>query len=79
MSDAVIVGIIGFLGTLCGSLLGILVAQKLLNFRVATLEKHSENHENEIRRIDTQVTKLEGRTHEVEHDVRDLKKFHIPN
>lgn len=78
MSDAVIVGILGFAGTLCGSLLGVLAAQKLLTHRVSALERKSESHDNDIRNVSVRAIKLEGRMQEAEHDIRDLKKYHAP-
>ena len=79
MSDAIIVGILGFAGTLFGSLLGVLAAQKLLTHRIAVLEKKSDSHDTDIRSISDKTIKLEGRMHEAEHDIRDLKRYHIPN
>ena len=39
MSDAVIVAILGFAGTLAGSLFGILTAQKLTQYRIARAQE----------------------------------------
>lgn len=70
MSEAIIVSIISLIGTLGGSLGGILVANKLTNYRVEQLEKKVEKHNSVVER----TFKLEGRMTEVEHDIRDLKK-----
>ena len=75
MSDVIIVALIGFAGTLAGSLLGVLTAQKLTQYRLAQLEEKVNKHNNLIER----VFKLEGRVTEVEHDIKDLKKYHSPN
>lgn len=74
MSETIIVAIIGFAGTLAGSLLGILTAQKLTQYRLQQLEEKVNKHNNLIER----VTKLEGRVTETEHDIKDLKKYHQP-
>lgn len=74
MSDAIIVAILGFAGTLAGSLLGVLAAQKLTQYRLSQLEEKVNKHNNLIER----TFKLEGRMDEAEHDIRDLKKFHPP-
>ena len=52
-----------------GSLGGILVANKLTNYRVEQLEKKVEKHNSIVER----TYQLEGRMQEAEHDIRDLK------
>ena len=69
MSEAVIVAILGFAGTLAGSLLGVLAAQKLTQYRLSQLEEKVNKHNSLIER----TFKLEGRMDEAEHDIRDLK------
>lgn len=69
MSEAVIVAILGFAGTLLGSLLGVMAAQKLTQYRLSQLEDKVNKHNNLIER----TFKLEGRMDEAEHDIRDLK------
>ncbi len=44
MSDGVIVGLLSLVGTLIGSLCGILVANKLVNYRLEQLEKKVDKH-----------------------------------
>ena len=75
MDNAVLVAFLGFAGTLLGSLFGILAAQKLTQYRLAQLEEKVNKHNNLIDR----TYKLEGRMDAAEHDIKDLKKFHIPN
>ena len=75
MSEAIVVALLGFAGTLLGSLLGVLAAQKLTQYRLSQLEDKVNKHNNLIER----TFKLEGRMDEAEHDIRDLKKFHIHN
>ena len=75
MSEAVIVALLGFAGTLLGSLFGVLAAQKLTQYRLSQLEEKVNKHNNLIER----TFKLEGRMDEAEHDIKDLKKFHILN
>ena len=69
MSEAVIVAILGFAGTLLGSLFGVLTAQKLTQYRLGQLEEKVNRHNHLIER----TYKLEGRMDEAEHDIRDLK------
>lgn len=73
MSEAMIVALLGFAGTLLGSLFGVLAAQKLTQYRLSQLEDKVNKHNNLVER----TFKLEGRLDEAEHDIRDLKKFHI--
>ena len=75
MTEAIIVALLGFAGTLLGSLFGVLAAQKLTQYRLAQLEEKVNKHNNLIER----TYKLEGRMDEAEHDIKDLKKFHMHN
>ena len=74
MTEAVFVAILGFAGTLAGSLLGVVTAQKLTQYRLSQLEDKVNRHNNLIER----TFKLEGRMDEAEHDIRDLKSYHKP-
>lgn len=47
----IIVGILSLLGTLGGSLFGILAANKLTTYRIEQLEKKVEQHNNVIERV----------------------------
>ena len=51
MSDVVIVGILSLLGTLLGSISGILAASKLTNYRIEQLEKKVEKHNSVLERV----------------------------
>lgn len=74
MTEAIIVALLGFAGTLLGSLFGVLAAQKLTQYRLSQLEEKVNKHNNLIER----TFKLEGRMDEAEHDIRDLKNYHKP-
>lgn len=74
MTEAIIVAILGFAGTMLGSLFGVLAAQKLTQYRLSQLEEKVNKHNNLIER----TFKLEGRMDEAEHDIRDLKSYHKP-
>ena len=75
MNNEILVAILGFAGTLLGSLFGVLAAQKLTQYRLGQLEEKVNKHNNLVER----TFKLEGRMDEAEHDIKDLKKFHIHN
>ena len=51
MSETIIISAISLIGTLGGSLGGILVANKLTNYRVEQLEKKVEKHNQIIERV----------------------------
>jgi len=74
MSEAIVVAILGFAGTMLGSLFGVLAAQKLTQYRLSQLEDKVNKHNTLIER----TFKLEGRMDEAEHDIRDLKGYHKP-
>ncbi len=74
MSEAVIVALLGFAGTLLGSLFGVLAAQKLTQYRLSQLEEKVNRHNNLIER----TYKLEGQMEECQHDIKDLKAYHKP-
>jgi len=51
MTEAIIVALIGFLGAVIGSGLGILASAKLTNYRLEQLEKKVNLHNNVIERV----------------------------
>lgn len=51
MSDTVIVGFLSLVGTLLGSILGILAANKLTNYRIQKLEEKVEKHNKVVERV----------------------------
>jgi len=75
MSETVLVGIMSLVGTLVGTLGGILASNKLVTFRIERLEAKVEKHNKVVER----TFKLEGQMTEIQHEVQDLKKYHIPN
>lgn len=74
MNESILVALLGFAGTLLGSLFGVLAAQKLTQYRLSQLEDKVNRHNHLIER----TFKLEGRMDEAEHDIRDLKSYHKP-
>lgn len=82
MSDAVVVALIGLIGSGAGAFGGILVSSKLTQYRLEQLEKKVQAHNNLIER----TYKLEERTELQEEKIRvanhridDLEEFHKPN
>ena len=69
MDRELLVAVLSLLGTLLGTLGGILAANRLTNYRIAQLERRVEQHNAVVER----TFRLEGRMDEAEHDIRDLK------
>ena len=69
MSEAVIVGLLSLIGTVVGTLGGILASMKLTNYKIEQLQAAVQKHNGVIER--TYV--LEGQMKEVQHDITDLK------
>ena len=72
MDSSVIVALISLVGTLGGSLGGILVSSKLTAYRIEQLEKRVSEHNNFARRmpvVEEQIANLEKR-------IDDLEEYH---
>lgn len=69
MSETVIVAVLSFIGTILGSLLGVLAANKLTNYRIEQLEKKVEQHNKVIDR----VYKLEKHDAVIDEEISDAK------
>lgn len=74
MSETVIVGLLSLIGSLTGTIGGIIAANKLTTFRLERLEEKVNKHNSVIER----TYKLEGAVAELQHDVCDLKAYHKP-
>ena len=77
MSETIIVGILSLIGTLIGSLSGILAANKLVVYRIEQLEKKVEKHNSVLERVyvlekDDAVIKEDLKA--VDHRIEDLEK-----
>ena len=66
---AIIVAALSLVGTLGGSLGGVLVSSKLTLYRIEQLEKKVQAHNGLVEK----TYKLQGEMLEVQHDIRDLK------
>ncbi len=75
MDTTVIVALISLIGTLGGSLGGILVSTKLTNFRLEQLEAKVEKHNQFAERMPV----IEEQIREISSRVDDLEEFHKPH
>lgn len=69
MSDAVLVAIIGLVGSGIGAFAGVIASARLTQYRLQLLEEKVAKHNNLVER----TFALEGRMTEAEHDIKDLK------
>jgi cell division protein FtsB len=72
MTETIIVAFLSLIGTLLGTLGGILAANKLTNYRIEQLEKKVEKHNNVIERVFNLEKQLAVDEEEIEH----LKGYH---
>ena len=70
MDNTVIVALISLIGTLGGSLGGILVSSKLTNYRLQQLEARVAEHNNFARRMPV----VEEQIKVINHRIEDLEK-----
>ena len=70
MTPEVLTALISGIGTLIGSVGGILAATRLTRYRLDRLEEQVKRHNDVIER----TYRLEGRVTELEHDVVYIKK-----
>ena len=77
MSDTVIVALISGLGTLLGSVAGVLAANKLTNYRIAQLEKKVDKHNTVIERTYYLEARLDVHDEQLKvanHRIADLER-----
>lgn len=79
MTETIIVAIFSLIGTLGGSLAGILTANKLTNYRIEQLEAKVEQHNKVIERV-YKIEKHEAVVDEeikvANNRIKDLEAFH---
>ena len=81
MSDAIIVAIIGLVGSAVGAFGGILVSSKLTQYRLEQLEKKVQAHNNLVERmyqVEERTELQEEKIKVANHRIDDLEKFHKP-
>lgn len=74
MPSEVIVALLGLVGTLAGSFLGVIAANKLVQYRLKQLEDKVAKHNCLVERM----YKVEGQVVELQHDVKHLQGYHPP-
>ena len=70
MDSTIVVALISLLGTLGGSLGGVMVSSKMTNYRLQQLENRVQEHNNYARRmpvVEEQVKVINHRLDDLEH------------
>ncbi len=81
MSETITIALISLFGTLAGSLIGILAANKLTVYRIEQLEKKVEKHNNLIERtyrLEEEQEVEKEKLKVINHRLEDLEEFHKP-
>ena len=79
MSETIIVALLSLAGTLAGSLLGILAANKLVVYRIEQLEKKVEKHNQVVERVynlERSEAVIEEEIKVANHRIDDLESNH---
>lgn len=77
MDSTIIVAIISVLGSLIGTLGGIVVSSKLTNYRIEQLEKKVEKHNNLVERVfrlEEKDNLLDVKLNSLEDKVREIAR-----
>ena len=74
MSSEIIVALISLLGTLGGSLGGILVSSKMTNYRLQQLENKVAEHNNFARRMPVIEEQIKVANHRIEDLERNIEQ-----
>lgn len=79
MTEGIIIALIGFLGTIIGSAIGVVASSKLINYRLQQLEEKVNKHNNLIERtyeLERKESVVEEHIHNLEEEIHDLKEHH---
>ena len=70
MQPEIIVALLSMLGTLAGSVIGVMTANKLTTFRIEQLEKKVEKHNNLVERM----ALVEASTKSAHHRLDEMRE-----
>lgn len=82
MSETVLVAVLSLAGTLVGSMSGVLVSNRLTNYRIEQLEKKVQAHNNfdtRLHTLDTEVEVIHEQIKVANHRIDDLEKVAVQN
>lgn len=79
MSESIIVALVSLAGTLGGSFLGVVAANKLTTYRIEQLEKKVDKHNQVVERVyllEKRDAVEEEEIKVINHRIDDLEAFH---
>lgn len=79
MTETVVIALISLVGTLGGSMLGIIATAKLTTYRIEQLEKKVDKHNNVIERVyllEKHEEVVDEKIKIVNHRIGDLEEYH---
>lgn len=79
MTEGIIIAVIGFLGTIVGSAIGVITSSKLINYRLEQLEQKVNKHNNLIERtyeLERKESVVEEHIENIENEIHELKGYH---
>lgn len=79
MTEGIIIALIGFLGTIIGSAIGVIASSKLINYRLEQLEQKVNKHNNLIERtyeLERKESVVEEHIENIENEIHELKEHH---
>lgn len=77
--NEIIIAVLSFVGTLTGSVAGILTANRLTNYKIEQLEKTVEKHNKVVERVyvlEKDKAVIEEEIKVANHRIDDLESFH---
>lgn len=74
MSNELLVAIVGLIGSLCGSALGVFGSAKVLTYRVTQLEEKLKRQCDNCAVMDGRVDKLEGKQAVMEEQIKTANR-----
>lgn len=81
MSETVLVAVLSLIGALVGTFGGIVVASRLMNYRIEQLEKKVEKHNNVVERtyhLEGEMDVVHEQIKVANNRIKDLEEFHKP-
>ena len=79
MTETIVVTLISVLGSFLGTLSGIMINAKLMNYRIEQLEKKVDKHNKVIERVyalERQDAVFEEEMKVANHRIQDLENYH---
>ncbi|MBE6574325.1 MAG: hypothetical protein E7652_08020 [Ruminococcaceae bacterium] len=79
MTEELIIALLALIGTLGGSFMGVITANKLVNYRIEQLEKKVDKHNSVIERtykLEKRLSLVEEIMERNENTIEELREYH---